>query len=77
MMPGIDVQKRHGNVGGAKRLFRQSHQTNRILATGEHQAGPVKFRGDFTDDVNRFRFEVLQMVEMVTVQGVKVDWLNG
>ena len=42
-----------------------------ILAAGEEQGGALEFRRDFTHDVNRFRFQVLQMVQMITVQGVR------
>ena len=66
MMASIHVQKRHRNIRRTKRFFRQPHQTNGILAAGNMRARTLKFRRDFTHDVNRFRFEILQMVEMIT-----------
>ena len=66
-MSGINVEQRHGDVGRAERLFGQAQQADGILAAGEEQGGVLEFRRDFTHDVNRFRFQILQMVEMVTV----------
>ena len=65
-MAGFDVQKRHRDVGRAKRLFREAQQADGILAAGKKQGGALKFPGDFAHDVNRLGFEILQMVEMVT-----------
>jgi hypothetical protein len=62
---GLDVQKRHRNVGRAKRLFREAQEADGILAAGEEQGGAFKLGGDFTHDVNRFCFQILQMIKMV------------
>ncbi len=65
MMAGVHVQKRHRDVGRAERLFGEAQQADGILAAGEQQGRALELRGDFTHDVNRLGFEILQMVEMV------------
>ena len=67
MMAGIHVEQRHWDVGRAERFFRQAQQGNGILAAGEEQGGPIELRRDFTHDVNRLGFQVLQMVQVIAV----------
>ena len=62
MMAGFHVEKRHRNVRRAKRFFREAQQADGIFAAGKKQGGALEFGGDFTHDVNRLRFEKLQMV---------------
>jgi len=61
-MAGFDVQKRHRNVRRTKRFFREAQQADGILAAGKKQGRALEFARDFTHDVNRLRFEILQMV---------------
>ena len=65
-MTGIDVQKRHRKFRRAKRFFREAKQADRILAAGKKQRGPLKLGRDFAHHVDGFRFEILQMIEMIT-----------
>jgi len=65
MMAGVHVQQRHRDVGRAERLFRQAQKADGILATGKQQGRPVELRRDFTHDVNRLGFEILQMIQVV------------
>ena len=67
MMAGVHVEQRHRDVGRAERLFRQAQQADGILAAGEEQGRPLEFRRDFTHDVNRFGFQILQVIQMITV----------
>ena len=76
-MAGVNVEQRHRDVRRAERLFRQTQQANGILAAGEQQGGPLKFRRDFAHDVNRFRFQILQMVQMVAVHGSELIGYTG
>ena len=64
-MAGVDVEKRHRDVRRTERLFREAQQADGILAAGKEQGGALKFGRDFTHDVNRLGFEILQMVEMI------------
>src|SRR6185437_4738208 len=65
LVAGLHVEQRHGNVSRAKSLFRQAQQTNGILAAREKNRGPLEFTGDLTHHVNRFGFEIFEMIEMV------------
>ena len=67
MMPGIDVEQRHREVGGAEGFLRQAQQADGVFAAGEQQRGPLEFSGDFPHHVDGFRFQVLQVVEVVVV----------
>jgi hypothetical protein len=67
---GLDVQERHGNVRRAERLFREAQQADGILAAGKEQGGTLKFGGDFTHDVNRLGFQILQMIEMIAAHRI-------
>ena len=62
----LDVQERHGNVRRAERFFRQAQEADGILAAGKKQRGAFKLSCDFTHNVNRLGFKILQMVEMIT-----------
>ena len=59
---GLDVQERHRNVRRTERLFRETQQADGILAAGKKQDGTFKLGRDFTHDVNRLGFQILQMV---------------
>ena len=63
---GLDVEKRQRNIRRPEGLFCQAQQADGILAAGEQQGGALEFPGDLTHDVNRFRFQKLQMIKMVT-----------
>ena len=43
----------------AKGFFRQAQQADRIFAAGEENRGPLELGGDFAQDVNRFRLQIL------------------
>ena len=67
MMAGIDVEQRQGDVRRPKGLFRQAQQANGVFAAGEQERRPFEFGGDFAQDVNRFGFQILKMVEMIGI----------
>ena len=64
-MARLDVEKRHRDVGRAEGLFRQAQQADGILAAGKEQRRALEFPGDFTHDVNRLGFQILQMIQMI------------
>jgi len=76
MMAGVHVHQGHGNIRGTKCFFRQTQQTDGILAAGEQEGRALKFRGDFTHHVYRFRFQKLQMIQMI-VHFLKKIWLSN
>ena len=64
-MAGVDVhqRKRQRNVApfDVKSLARQRQQHNGILAAGKKQGGVAAFGDDFTNDVDGFGFQPVQM----------------
>ena len=65
----IDVHQRERNLAWIERLLSQTEHHARILSDGIQHDGILKFRGDFTDDVNAFSFKLLQMCERVVFHG--------
>ena len=62
---GLDIQERHGDVGWTERLFGEAQQTDGVFAAGKEQGRTFKLGGHFTHDVDGFRFQVLQMIQMI------------
>jgi hypothetical protein len=62
---GLDVEERHWDVRGAKGLFREAQQADGILAARKEQGGALELGGDLAHDVDRLRFEMLQMIKMI------------
>ena len=65
LVAGRHIEERHRNVRGTEGLLREAEQADRVLAAGEEDGGTLELRGDLTHDVDRFRFEVIQMIEMI------------
>ena len=72
VMPGVDVEQRHREVGGAKGLLREAQQADGVFAAGEEQRRPLEVGRDFAHHVDGLGLQVLQMVEMVAVHGRRV-----
>src|SRR6266511_709640 len=65
MMSGVHVEQRHRDVRRAKGLFRQTEEAERVFAAREQERRTLELGGDFAHDMNRFRLQILQMVEVV------------
>ena len=61
----LNVEERHRQVARAERFFREAQEADGILAAGKEQRRALKFPGDFTHDVNRLGFQILQMIQMI------------
>jgi hypothetical protein len=68
VVTGIDVHQREREFARAERLLRQAEHHDGILAAGKKQRRISAFSGDFAHDVDRFRF---QPVEMLVAGGIK------
>lgn len=66
---GLDVEERHGDVGGAEGLFCEAQDADGILAAGEEEGGAFELGGDFAEDVDGLGFELVEVIEMVGGQG--------
>src|SRR6185503_15615026 len=64
-VPRLDVEKRHRNSRGTEGLFREAQDADGVLAARKENGGPLKLCRHFAQDVNGFRFQKLQVVEMV------------
>ena len=73
VVPGVDVEQRHRDVGRAKGLLRQAQQADGVLAAGEQQRGPLEFRGDLAHHVDGLGFEILEVVEVIAVHWLIQD----
>jgi len=65
VVPGVDVEQRHRQLRGTERFFREAQEADRILAAGEQNRRTVEFARDLAHDVDRFRLEPVEVIEVV------------
>jgi len=70
VMAGVHVQERHRDVRRAEGLLGEAQEADGILAAREQDGGAFEFSRHFAHDVNAFRLEVLQVVEVIRVHQI-------
>ena len=73
VVPGVDVEQRHRDIGWTKGLLREAEQADRVLAAREEQGRPLKAGGDFAHHVDGLCFQILEVIEMVTMHWVGLN----
>ena len=62
VVPGVDVEKRKGNLGRPESLGREVGHDDRVLAPGKKQRRILELRGGLAQDKNRFGLDLVEMV---------------
>jgi hypothetical protein len=60
-MAGVNVQQRKWQRRGVKRFACKVQNRDGILTAAEQQRRPAKLRYGFANNVDRFRFKLIQM----------------
>lgn len=66
----VDVQQCERQRGRPERLDREVQEDCRVLAAGEEDHGTFELARDLAEDVDRFRFQGIERVELAAVQCV-------
>jgi hypothetical protein len=59
---GVDVEQREGRPRGEEALAREMEHDAAVLAAGEEHHRPCRLGGALADDLDRFRFQAVEMV---------------
>ena len=71
VVAGVDVHQREGEFTGTERLFGQAQQHHRVLAAREQQGGIAALGRHFAQDVDRFRFERVEVARVDVAERVR------
>jgi hypothetical protein len=68
VVAGVHVQEREGEAGRPERLLGEPEQADRVLAPGEQEHRVRALSGDLAEDVDRLRFEPVEVGERLSVR---------
>jgi hypothetical protein len=67
---GVDLEHGERKLGRVEGFLGQPHHDDRVLAAGEHQHRTLELGGDFAEDVDRLRLQLLELAEAVVRVGL-------
>jgi hypothetical protein len=69
IVASVDVDEWEGHAGGPEGFAGEPCHDNRVLAAGEKEGWIFKLGRSFTEDENRFGFELVELAEGVAGHG--------
>ena len=69
VVAGVDLQDRERDLGRVEGLLGQPEHDDGVLAAGEHQNRLLELRRDLAEDVDRLRFQLVELTQLVVGVG--------